>query len=86
VIKGAALISTVLLVDAGPSLRAVLVDVYRALRIEWRLETAGSLADVASAPALPSLAGALAPDGAGRGDVEAADLALAESLEPEHRP
>ncbi|HKG63446.1 MAG TPA: hypothetical protein VKB28_05230 [Solirubrobacteraceae bacterium] len=86
VIKGAALISTVLLVDAGPSLRAVLVDVYRALSIDWRPETAGSLADVASAPALPSLAAALAPDGAGRGDVEAEDLALAESLEPQHRP
>jgi octanoyl-[GcvH]:protein N-octanoyltransferase len=86
VIKGGSLISTVLLVDAGPSLRAVLVDVYRALGIDWRPETAGSLADVASAPALPRLAVALAPDGAGRGDVEAEDLALAESLEPEHRP
>jgi octanoyl-[GcvH]:protein N-octanoyltransferase len=86
VIKGAALISTVLLVDAGPSLRAVLVDVYRALAIDWRPQTAGSLADVASAPPLPSLAAALAPDAAGRVGVEPGDLALAESLEPGHRP
>ncbi len=86
VIKGAALISTAVLVDAGPSLRAVLVDVYRALGIDWRPETAGSLADVATAASLPRLAAALAPDGAGRDGVEAEDLALAESLEAVHRP
>ena len=86
VIKGAALISTVLLVDAGPSLRAVLVDVYRALGIEWRPETAGSLADVATAPALDALAAALAPEAGGDGAVMPADLALAESLVLEHRP
>ena len=86
VIKGAALISTVLLVDAGPSLRAALVDVYRALGISWRPETAGSLADVAAAVALPDLAAALAPDAAGGGALAPGDLALAESLVPDHRP
>ena len=50
VVKGAALISSAVLVDAGPSLRAVLVDVYAALGIDWRPQTAGSLADVAPAP------------------------------------
>jgi lipoate-protein ligase A len=84
VVKGAALTSTVLLVDAGPSLRAVLVDVYRALGIDWRPQTAGSLADVAAAPAPAALAAALA---AGEeGAAEAGDLRLARSLEAEHRP
>ena len=90
-IKGAALISTAVLVDAGPSLRAVLVDVYRALGVDWRPETAGSLADVAAAPALGDLAAALAAGVPGSGtvapgDLAPGDLALAESLVPEHRP
>ena len=86
VIKGAALVSTVVLVDAGPSLRAVLVDVYRALGIDWRPETAGSLADVTAAPALPALAEALAPRAAARGALDGEDLRLAERLVAEHRP
>ena len=84
VIKGAALVSTVLLVDAGPSLRAVLVDVYRALEIDWRPETAGSLADVSRAPELPALADALGT--AAPGEPAGADLELAERLVAEHRP
>ena len=63
VVKGAALTSSVVLLDAGPAIRAVLVDVYRALGIDWRPETAGSLADVAPAPALDAVAAALAPGG-----------------------
>ena len=86
VIKGAALVSTVVLLDAGPSLRAVLVDVYRALGIEWRPETAGSLADVADAPALPVLAEALAPRTATQGGLDDEDLGLAERLVAEHQP
>src|SRR5688572_3852823 len=86
VVKGAALVSTVVLVDAGPSLRAVLVDVYRALGIDWRPETAGSLADVTAAPALPALAEALARRAAARGALDGEDLRLAESLVAEHRP
>ena len=86
VVKGAALVSTVVLVDAGPSLRAVLVDVYRALGIDWRPETAGSLADVTAAPALPALAGALTPRTAAAGGLDHEDLRLAERLVAEHRP
>jgi lipoate-protein ligase A len=93
VIKGAALTSTVLLLDAGPSLREVLVDVYRALAIDWRPETAGSLADVVAAPTPPALAAALAPGAADPvqgaalpGRLEEEDLRLAERLEAEHRP
>jgi lipoate-protein ligase A len=86
VVKGAALISTAVLVDAGPSLRAVLVDVYRALGIDWRPETAGSLADVAAAPSLAALAEELAPDALAPGGLEPEDRALAERLEAQHRP
>ena len=84
VIKGAALVSTVVLVDAGPSLRAVLVDVYRALGIDWRPETAGSLVDVTSAPAPSALATELGT--ATPGELDGADLELAERLVSEHRP
>ena len=86
VVKGAALTSSVVLVDAGPTIRAVLVDVYRALGIEWRPETAGSLADVAEAPALDMVADALAPAGAEPARLDDADLRLAAELEPQHRP
>ena len=86
VVKGAALVSTVVLVDAGPSLRAVLVDVYRALGIDWRPETAGSLADVTAAPALPALAEALARRAAAPRRLDDEDLRLAERLVAEHRP
>ncbi len=85
VIKGAALVSTVVLVDAGPSLRAVLVDVYRALGIDWRPETAGSLADVSAAPPLPALAEALSPGAAAPGGLDDEDVRLAERVVPEHR-
>ena len=84
-IKGAALVSTVVLVDAGPSLRAVLVDVYRALGIDWRPETAGSLADVTPRLSLPALAEALAPRTATPGGLDDEDLRLAERLVSEHR-
>ena len=86
VVKGAALISTAVLVDAGPSLRAVLVDVYRALGIAWRPETAGSIADVATAPDRAQLAAALAPGAGLAGRAAPAELALAESLAAQHRP
>ena len=86
VVKGAALTSSVVLLDAGPAIRAVLVDVYRALEIEWRPETAGSLADVAPVPALDAGARALSPDGAEPASLEDEDLRLAAELEPQHRP
>jgi octanoyl-[GcvH]:protein N-octanoyltransferase len=86
VVKGAALTSSVVLLDAGPAIRAVLVDVYSALGIEWRPSTAGSLADVAPAPALEDVAAALAPGGAGLARIGDEDLRLAAELEPRHRP
>ena len=85
VVKGAALISTAVLVDAGPSLRAVLVDVYAALGIDWRPRTAGSLADVAAAPSLAALAEELAPGALAPGGLEPEDRRRAIELEPAHR-
>ena len=84
VIKGAALTSTVVLLDAGPAIRAVLVDVYAALGIDWRPQTAGSLADVTAAPPLAALAAALAA-GAAPGELDDADRRRADALEPQHR-
>lgn len=85
VIKGAALVSTVVLLNAGPSIRAVLVDVYRALRIDWRAETAGSLADVAHAPGLEELAAALAPNPLAPAAPDEDDRRLAARLEADHQ-
>jgi octanoyl-[GcvH]:protein N-octanoyltransferase len=84
-IKGAALVSTAVLLDAGPSIRAVLVDVYRALGIDWRPETAGSLADVAPAPALEAVAAALAPNPVTASEPDAEDRRLAGRLETDHQ-
>ena len=85
VVKGAALTSSVVLVDAGPAIRAVLVDVYRALAIDWRPSTAGSLADVAAAPPLEAVAAALAPAEAEPARIGEEDLRLAAALEAQHR-
>lgn len=85
VVKGAALTSSVVLVDAGPSVRDVLVDVYRGLAIEWRPQTAGSLADVAAVPPLEAVARALSPEGGEPARLDDQDLRRAADLEPEHR-
>jgi len=61
----------------------VLIDVYRALGIDWRPQTAGSLADVAAAPSPATLADALARDAA-PGGLDEEDRRLATRLEAEH--
>lgn len=43
VVRGAALVSAVVVVGHGAAVREVLVDVYAALEVAWRPETAGSL-------------------------------------------
>lgn len=43
VVRGAALVSAVVVVGNGVAIRDVLVDVYAALEVDWRPETAGSL-------------------------------------------
>jgi octanoyl-[GcvH]:protein N-octanoyltransferase len=46
VIRGAALVSAVLLVRGGARLRSVLADVYAALELDWDPSTAGAIEDV----------------------------------------
>jgi octanoyl-[GcvH]:protein N-octanoyltransferase len=52
-IRGASLVTAVLVVEGGARLRAALVDVYDALGIEWRASTAAAANDV-----VPSLTAA----------------------------
>lgn len=44
-VKGAAHVGGVIVVDDGASIRDVLIPVYRALRLDWDPRTAGALAD-----------------------------------------
>jgi lipoate-protein ligase A len=45
-IKGASLVTAMVIVEGSASLRAALVDVYAALGIDWRPGTAGGAADI----------------------------------------
>ena len=89
-VRGAALLSAFILVGDGDRLRAALFDVYRALEITWRPETAGALEDVAPGVTLPVVeAAVLAARGEDvelmPGTVDAETLALARTLEERHR-
>jgi octanoyl-[GcvH]:protein N-octanoyltransferase len=48
-IKGASLVTAMVIVEGGEALRAALVDVYAALAIDWRPATAGGAADLVRA-------------------------------------
>ncbi|MGZ8632886.1 MAG: lipoate--protein ligase family protein [Solirubrobacteraceae bacterium] len=89
-VRGAALLSAFILVGDGDRLRAALFDVYRALEIAWRPETAGALEDVAPGVTLPAVeAAVLAARGEDieliPGTVDAETLGLARTLEERHR-
>jgi octanoyl-[GcvH]:protein N-octanoyltransferase len=94
VISGAAHVGGVLVVSDAAAVRDVLVPVYAALGLEWRPETAGSVADELGDSAQISLADveeALLTAVERRWRLEPAELdpetlALAERLEPEHLP
>jgi octanoyl-[GcvH]:protein N-octanoyltransferase len=89
-VRGAALLSAFILVGDGDRLRAALFDVYRALEIAWRPDTAGALDDVAPGVTMAAVEEAVL---AARGDdtelipgtVDAATLTLARTLEERHR-
>jgi octanoyl-[GcvH]:protein N-octanoyltransferase len=89
-VRGAALLSAFILVGDGDRLRAALFDVYRALEIAWRPDTAGALDDVAPGVTMAAVEEAVL---AARGDdtelipgtVDAATLMLARTLEERHR-
>jgi octanoyl-[GcvH]:protein N-octanoyltransferase len=48
-IKGASLVTAMVIVEGGAPLRAALLDVYAALAIDWRPATAGGAADIVRA-------------------------------------
>jgi lipoate-protein ligase A len=80
-IRGATLLGGIVTVAGAARLRAVLVDVYAALAIEWDPASLGSLEDVASGDVERAIAGAL---GMTPSPPDAATLALAAELEPRH--
>lgn len=47
IVRGAWLLSSVVVVDSGAEIRNVLLDVYAALDLDWEPRTAGAIADVA---------------------------------------
>jgi lipoate-protein ligase A len=84
VVRGAALVSAVVVVSGGERIRAALVDVYAELGIEWDPGTAGSVDDgapgVSVALVESVLLAALNAAGEQEGALAAGTLALAESL------
>jgi lipoate-protein ligase A len=88
-IRGASLVTAMVIVEGGARLRAALVDVYAALEMAWRPETAGAAQDVAPGlhaadverAVIATLANQVALTA---GELDAATLALAEELQGTH--
>jgi lipoate-protein ligase A len=85
VMRGAALFSAFVLVGGGARARAVLADVYAALELDWRPETAGAVEDVDASIEPGTVERALLRGEPGSVVLEPATLALAAELEPRHR-
>jgi octanoyl-[GcvH]:protein N-octanoyltransferase len=58
-VRGASLLAAAVLVQGGDRLRAALVDVYAALRLDWDPRTAGAAEDVAPGVTASAVAGAV---------------------------
>jgi octanoyl-[GcvH]:protein N-octanoyltransferase len=58
-IRGASLLAAAVLVQGGDRLRAALVDVYAALRLDWDPRTAGAAEDASPGVTAPAVAGAV---------------------------
>jgi lipoate-protein ligase A len=89
-IRGAALVTSAVVVGGGAPLRAALVDVYDALGMEWDPRTAGAAEDVAPGLTVDAVEQALAAAVARRFEVrerplDARTVMLARELEPAHR-
>jgi lipoate-protein ligase A len=85
-IKGASLVSAVVVVSGGAAIRSVLVDVYDRLGLEWDPSTAGAVEDVEPEVGVGDVEEAIvAALGLAEGEVDPATLALAEELEERHR-
>ena len=88
-IKGASLVTAMVIVEGAAPLRAALVDVYAALGIAWRPATAGGAADVVRSLTAGDVERALVATLAARerltaGTVDGSTLVLAEELRAIH--
>ncbi|MCW3003505.1 MAG: lipoate--protein ligase family protein [Conexibacter sp.] len=89
-IRGASLVTAMVVAEGGARLRAALVDVYAALQLDWRPQTAGAADDL-----LPGLratdveraviATLAAHESLTAGELDRATLELARELESAHR-
>jgi lipoate-protein ligase A len=90
-VKKAVHLGGVVVVRDGNTVRDALVPVYAALGLEWRPETAGSLADAANGVTVADTAAAILAEVGMVGplifdDLDDATMSLAEQLAQEHRP
>ena len=92
-VRGGWLLSTVIVVDGGRRLRAVLVDVYAALGLDWDPATVGAVGDEARSVGVTveAVEDAIVSGYAARhsltpGAVTAAELAAAAARLADHRP
>jgi octanoyl-[GcvH]:protein N-octanoyltransferase len=85
-IRGAWHIGGVIVVDEGWRVRDILIPVYAALGLDWDPATAGAVADEVPGVSWDDVADALRAElpAHAPGELDAATLALAERLEPEH--
>ncbi|HWH95881.1 MAG TPA: hypothetical protein VNT03_18615 [Baekduia sp.] len=88
-IRGASLVTAMVIVEGGARLRAALEDVYAALGIAWRPQTAGAANDIV--PALTAadvertlIATLAAHERLTAGELDRATVALAETLRSAH--
>jgi lipoate-protein ligase A len=75
-VKGAAHIGGVIVVDDASQIRDVLIPVYRALRIDWDPRTTGALADRAPGLDVEVVAEAIRTELARRYEIEAFDVPI----------
>ncbi len=88
-IRGAAHVGGVVVVEGGERIRDVLLPVYDALDVDWRPETVGSIEDELGIADYDAAVRAILDEFAARytlydGTLSAETLRLAEELEPEH--
>jgi lipoate-protein ligase A len=88
-IRGASLVTAMVIAEGGARLRDTLTDVYAALDIVWRTGTAGAANDIVGALTAADVERALiatlaAHERLTAGELDAATLALAETLRPAH--
>jgi len=88
VVRGAALVTAMVLLRDEPPIAPVLTDVYAALGLDWRITTAGAIADLQPAPTAAALTAELARRFGATvpAALDPATLARADELLDRHRP